>query len=160
MCGVKIEVEVNRPCRSEHSVDLGEALVKERQVLREGHVVAVAVRGDHLELVGAAGETLTSLGARPRADGAQPPHLLRPEGGVDVDEVYASVRERAQARRLSSRKTPCSGAAPPWEALSGTVIGVEVKAWHEPEGGPAGRWARSRCVGPMSLAAPRLASHG
>ena len=65
MGGVKIEVEVDRPGRSEDPVDLGEALVKERQVLREGHVVAVAVVGDHLELVAAAGEPLASLGAGP-----------------------------------------------------------------------------------------------
>ncbi len=96
MSGVKIEVEVDRPGRAEHPVDLGEALVKERQVLREGHVVAVGVVRDHLELVEAAGETLASFGAGTCADGAQLADLLRPERGVDVNEVDASVRQRAQ----------------------------------------------------------------
>jgi hypothetical protein len=96
MGGVEIEVEVDRSRRSEHAVDLGEALVQERQVLREGHIVAVAVCRDHFELVHAAGKTLASLGTATRADGAQGTHLLRPEGGVDVDKVDASVRQLAQ----------------------------------------------------------------
>ena len=94
--GVKIEVEVDRSCRSQHSVDLGEALVQERQVLREGHVVSVAVARDHFELVHAVGKTLASLGTGTSANGAQGTHLLRPEGGVDVNEVDASVRQLAQ----------------------------------------------------------------
>ena len=49
MDGVKVEVQVKRSSRAERPVDLGQALIEETEVVVEVHLVAVAVRRDHLE---------------------------------------------------------------------------------------------------------------
>ena len=107
MSGVKIEVEVKRSGGARSGGSRRGARTGTTGSIREGHVVAVAVSRDHLELVAPAGETLRALAPVPVLIESEPCAPGRvPKGGSMYTRSMQAGGSRRSTSRLSARKTP------------------------------------------------------